>query len=233
MMGLSVRPRSAAMRRPRRRVIGWAASQQAVQVLLPQRHLAHSIASDPAIPPTHAAIRLPAAPRAPAPAAHQFGKAAAGLRSPARREIGSSARSSGLSVTATAQMEVRRRRRRRSNGGAPAPAQQRGRLACCSSAGGAPAVQQEQAHAGTSWQQHGQALSGRLPWQRPLLWLAGGAPRAALLHTGPRLAPQGFTVKSVPTKPIEGQKTGTSGLRKKTKVFMSDNYLANWCVQPG
>jgi len=35
-------------------------------------------------------------------------------------------------------------------------------------------------------------------------------------------------VKDVPTKPIEGQKTGTSGLRKKTKVFMSDNYLGNW-----
>ena len=34
----------------------------------------------------------------------------------------------------------------------------------------------------------------------------------------------------VPTKPIEGQKTGTSGLRKKTKVFMSEHYLANWCV---
>lgn len=37
-----------------------------------------------------------------------------------------------------------------------------------------------------------------------------------------------MTVKEVPTKPIDGQKTGTSGLRKKTKVFMSDNYLANW-----
>lgn len=35
-------------------------------------------------------------------------------------------------------------------------------------------------------------------------------------------------MKEVTTKPIEGQKTGTSGLRKKTKVFMSDNYLANW-----
>jgi len=35
-------------------------------------------------------------------------------------------------------------------------------------------------------------------------------------------------VTAVPTKPIEGQKTGTSGLRKKTNVFMGDNYLANW-----
>ncbi|PIA49780.1 hypothetical protein AQUCO_01300484v1 [Aquilegia coerulea] len=35
-------------------------------------------------------------------------------------------------------------------------------------------------------------------------------------------------ITSVPTKPIEGQKTGTSGLRKKVKVFMQDNYLANW-----
>ncbi|GAB4858680.1 hypothetical protein Ancab_010152 [Ancistrocladus abbreviatus] len=39
---------------------------------------------------------------------------------------------------------------------------------------------------------------------------------------------QGFTIKSVPTEPIDGQKTGTSGLRKKVKVFMQDNYLANW-----
>ncbi|KAJ8904333.1 hypothetical protein NDN08_000854 [Rhodosorus marinus] len=37
-----------------------------------------------------------------------------------------------------------------------------------------------------------------------------------------------FVVKSVETKPIEGQKTGTSGLRKKTKLFTSENYLANW-----
>uniref|UniRef100_A0A7R9VRT3 phosphoglucomutase (alpha-D-glucose-1,6-bisphosphate-dependent) n=1 Tax=Chlamydomonas euryale TaxID=1486919 RepID=A0A7R9VRT3_9CHLO len=35
-------------------------------------------------------------------------------------------------------------------------------------------------------------------------------------------------IKEVETKPIEGQKTGTSGLRKKTKVFTSENYLANW-----
>ncbi|CAL5323108.1 unnamed protein product [Camellia sinensis] len=39
---------------------------------------------------------------------------------------------------------------------------------------------------------------------------------------------QGIKIKSVPTKPIEGQKTGTSGLRKKVKVFMEENYLANW-----
>ncbi len=56
-------------------------------------------------------------------------------------------------------------------------------------------------------------------------------------HKGPRpiaLLPlvlhnlQGVTVKQVPTKPYEGQKTGTSGLRKKTKEFMQENYLANW-----
>eukprot|EP01025_Chloroclados_australasicus_P023638 TRINITY_DN23922_c0_g1_i3.p1 TRINITY_DN23922_c0_g1~~TRINITY_DN23922_c0_g1_i3.p1 ORF type:complete len:565 (-),score=101.93 TRINITY_DN23922_c0_g1_i3:350-2044(-) len=37
-----------------------------------------------------------------------------------------------------------------------------------------------------------------------------------------------FDVKTVITAPIEGQKTGTSGLRKKTKVFMGENYLSNW-----
>lgn len=35
-------------------------------------------------------------------------------------------------------------------------------------------------------------------------------------------------MKSIPTKPVEGQKTGTSGLRKKVKVFQQENYLANW-----
>lgn len=37
-----------------------------------------------------------------------------------------------------------------------------------------------------------------------------------------------FAVKEVSTTPFEGQKTGTSGLRKKTKEFMAPNYLANW-----
>ncbi|XWS50628.1 hypothetical protein CRYUN_Cryun12cG0102400 [Craigia yunnanensis] len=40
--------------------------------------------------------------------------------------------------------------------------------------------------------------------------------------------PEGSKINSVPTKPIEGQTTGTSGLRKKVKVFMQENYLSNW-----
>lgn len=36
------------------------------------------------------------------------------------------------------------------------------------------------------------------------------------------------TVKSIPTKPIEGQKPGTSGLRKKTAVFMGPHFLENF-----
>eukprot|EP00262_Sarcandra_glabra_P020380 TRINITY_DN8087_c0_g1_i3.p1 TRINITY_DN8087_c0_g1~~TRINITY_DN8087_c0_g1_i3.p1 ORF type:complete len:572 (+),score=109.11 TRINITY_DN8087_c0_g1_i3:127-1842(+) len=40
--------------------------------------------------------------------------------------------------------------------------------------------------------------------------------------------PEGIKITSVPTKPIDGQKTGTSGLRKKVKVFTQENYLSNW-----
>jgi phosphoglucomutase len=36
------------------------------------------------------------------------------------------------------------------------------------------------------------------------------------------------SVKIVPTTPIEGQKPGTSGLRKQTRVFMEPGYLENY-----
>jgi phosphoglucomutase len=42
------------------------------------------------------------------------------------------------------------------------------------------------------------------------------------------LGPSDMTVTTVPSKPIEGQKPGTSGLRKKTKVFMEAPYLHNF-----
>ena len=37
-----------------------------------------------------------------------------------------------------------------------------------------------------------------------------------------------MTVKVITTQPIEGQKPGTSGLRKKTRVFMQPNFLENY-----
>jgi len=40
--------------------------------------------------------------------------------------------------------------------------------------------------------------------------------------------PAAMDVTTVDTKPIDGQKPGTSGLRKKTKAFMGENYLQNF-----
>ena len=37
-----------------------------------------------------------------------------------------------------------------------------------------------------------------------------------------------MTIATVPTEPITGQKPGTSGLRKKTQVFMQRHYLENF-----
>ena len=37
-----------------------------------------------------------------------------------------------------------------------------------------------------------------------------------------------MTVKVITTQPIEGQKPGTSGLRKKTRIFMQPNFLENY-----
>ena len=38
-----------------------------------------------------------------------------------------------------------------------------------------------------------------------------------------------MAVETVPTRPIAGQRPGTSGLRNKTAVFREPGYLENYC----
>ncbi|KAG1362455.1 phosphoglucomutase, chloroplastic [Cocos nucifera] len=64
-------------------------------------------------------------------------------------------------------------------------------------------------------------LSSPIPWRR-------ASPQFSVRASSTPSTAEGLKIKSVPTKPVEGQKTGTSGLRKKVKVFQQENYLANW-----
>eukprot|EP00803_Ostreobium_quekettii_P011706 evm.model.scf_2179.1 EVM.evm.TU.scf_2179.1 scf_2179:3923-6492(+) len=52
--------------------------------------------------------------------------------------------------------------------------------------------------------------------------------RVVVLATTMGMGGSKVKVVAVPTEPIDGQKTGTSGLRKKTAVFVGRHYLDNW-----
>ncbi|KAF0893677.1 hypothetical protein E2562_028084 [Oryza meyeriana var. granulata] len=74
----------------------------------------------------------------------------------------------------------------------------------------------------------------------PLLFSTAARPvppkvRAGAQRSRPTLAivrcssaAQALKIKSILTNPVEGQKTRTSGLRQKVKMFQLENYLANW-----
>ena len=69
--------------------------------------------------------------------------------------------------------------------------------------------------------------------EKPPLAISPGTASRRMSNAPPKrvktvAAAAGIVVKEVPTTPIEGQKTGTSGLRKKAAIFSSGNYLANW-----
>lgn len=61
------------------------------------------------------------------------------------------------------------------------------------------------------------------PRRAALAVLRGGASIAASAALGEHPA----TIATVATQPIEGQKPGTSGVRKRTAVFMAPNYVEN------
>ncbi|KAJ3684477.1 hypothetical protein LUZ61_013641 [Rhynchospora tenuis] len=63
---------------------------------------------------------------------------------------------------------------------------------------------------------------------RDHLLISRRAPFPRLVVRASSSASPTLKIESIPTKPYEGQKTGTSGLRKKVKVFQQENYLANW-----